>query len=408
MVKSPTMRLKSRVLYVLLLLFVFMIPLSQYVNTRLLVAVCILSLFIGDNREGVKQMLRNSWDALLYLSILVIGLFYSENLSAGLKVIESNLSFLGVPLIFSRINTFSKNNILAIGYSFILGLAVACIICLTNAWIQYQATGATHYFFFYDLTDVIGFQPTYFAYYLIFAITYLLFNMYYHLGASINLIGRILGVLFLFLMLMLTGGHTAFVSILLIFSFFILKFLIEGRNREKKIVTGLVITMLLGMFITALLNKGERSLILTDSWDRLVLWESAIEATPNSFIGVGTGDYKNTLNEYYRAHNLQKFANENYNSHNQFIQVLFSNGLLGIFSLFILVGRPLYLSIKNQHLLGILLFFPFLIYGMTEVFLGRYQGIVFFILIHQLCILQIRFEEFKGFIKPPGFATIKP
>jgi hypothetical protein len=32
--------------------------------------------------------------------------------------------------------------------------------------------------------------------------------------------------------------------------------------------------------------------------------------------------------------------------------------------------------------------FPFVIYGMTEVFLGRYQGVVFFVLCHQIVVGQ--------------------
>jgi hypothetical protein len=49
-----------------------------------------------------------------------------------------------------------------------------------------------------------------------------------------------------------------------------------------------------------------------------------------------------------------------------------------------MIVRPIYLSVRNRNILGTLIFFPFLIYGMTEVFLGRYQGVVFFALLHQL------------------------
>lgn len=139
------------------------------------------------------------------------------------------------------------------------------------------------------------------------------------------------------------------------------------------------------MFIINATEQEDRGMVLNDSWDRLVLWESAMKANPDLIFGVGTGD-KALLNNYYTSHGLEKFAKENYNSHNQFIQILFTNGVLGLLALLILIARPIYLSIRHQDVLGTLVFFPFLIYGVTEVFLGRYQGIVFFALLHQVFI----------------------
>ena len=47
------------------------------------------------------------------------------------------------------------------------------------------------------------------------------------------------------------------------------------------------------------------------------------------------------------------------------------------------------LSFKNNNSFGVLVFFPFLIYGVTEVFLGRYQGVIFFALLHQVFINRL-------------------
>ncbi len=142
------------------------------------------------------------------------------------------------------------------------------------------------------------------------------------------------------------------------------------------------------MFFIASFDNEVRETILNDSWDRFALWKSAIIANPNIFLGVGTGDYKTVLNEYYQSHGLTQFAIDSFNSHNQFIQIFFSNGILGLIAVIILMGRPLYLAVKNNQPFGILVFFPFIIYGMTEVFLGRYQGIVFFALLHQFFVSQ--------------------
>jgi len=144
--------------------------------------------------------------------------------------------------------------------------------------------------------------------------------------------------------------------------------------------------MVIFIFSATFYEKVNRTLILNDSWDRYGLWKSAISANQNVLFGVGTGDYKVVLNEYFRSHNMEKYAVDNLNSHNQFIQTYLSNGLLGLISIIFLLGRPLYLSFVRGYTLGILVFFPFILYGMTEVFLGRYQGVVFFAFLHQVFI----------------------
>ncbi|MCX8492174.1 MAG: O-antigen ligase family protein, partial [Cyclobacteriaceae bacterium] len=139
--------------------------------------------------------------------------------------------------------------------------------------------------------------------------------------------------------------------------------------------------------ISLQMNSEFRSLSnQNDYWERIDLWQSAIHANTNPLIGVGTGDYNLVLNEYYRTHAMAQFADGNLNSHDQFIQLYFSNGILGLLGFLIILARPLYLSVRAQKLLGILLYFPFLIYGITEVFLGRYQGVVFLSFVHQILI----------------------
>lgn len=378
----------------------FLVPLSQYLSVKMQVVACFFSFFAFTSKSRLSRFLNNAWDISLYLIVLVIGLLYSENIAFGWRVIETNLSFLTMAFIFSKFENEDSRLQNNLYYSFTIGLSLACLICLINALVVYGKLGDGGVFFFYSLTDIISFQPTYFAYYLIFSITYGLY-LIYNQNDQKHTVLKLGGILFLFFVLMLTGGQTAYISMLLVFAFFILKFLIEEKTLVKKIMLVLVVCMLLCMFLTNLVTqKDNRMPLLSDSWDRLVLWESAINAVPNPLIGVGTGDYKAVLNQYYVDHGMEKFANGSYNSHNQFIQLLFSNGMLGVAALLLMISRPLYLSFKNQNILSILSLFPFLIYGITEVFLGRYQGVVFFAFLHQFFINQTNLKKHSLLVKP--------
>ncbi len=376
---------KNSFFYLLLGLLVFTVSLSAYLSTRVLILCLIFSLFLPTS---FARIVNQSWDIIFYLLILAVGLIYTDDLTTGLKALETASSLIAMALIFSKLN----DRILELIKLFIAGLCLSSIVCLINASIGYVQSENLNLFFFYDLTNILGIQPTYFAYYIIFAISSGLFFLYYDSSRRFFLVKSI-AILFLFLMLILTGGQTAFISMLFVFSFFILKYLTEEKNRSKTIVIGIVILMLSCMFLVTFLESMNRMAVLNDSWERSILWESALTAIPNVFLGVGTGDYKTVLNQYYMSHDLNMFATESYNSHNQVIQLLFSNGILGVLGFGCMVARPLYLAVRNKNTLAILCLFPFLIYGMTEVFLGRYQGVVFFALLHQIFIAEMNHQK---------------
>lgn len=377
-----------RVLPWLLFAFVFLIPLSQFLSVRLLFVSLLLSLFIKQSHRTITHIIKVYWDVFLYLFLLLAGLTYSSNIGQGLKVMETSFSLLALPLILFKVS-INQNVIDKFFLSFMSGLVVACSICLINSGLEFSRTSDSSVFFFEKFTNILKVQPTYMAYYLCFAITICLYYLYYGVvRSSIYLIGTVL-ILF-FVVLMLTGGRTAYVSMVFTFSFFILNFFFEeNRTMPKTTAFALSTFLIVGMLVINRYIFTTSSVAMNgDYWERFTLWKSAINANINYLLGVGTGDYMDVLNQYYSSQGMEEYAERSYNSHNQYIQSFFSNGLLGLIALTVMISRPLYLSFKIQYSLGILIVFPFVLYGVTEVFLGRYQGLVFFALCYQIVILQ--------------------
>lgn len=373
------------------LLFVFTIPISQIVSVRVLVLLFVVSFFMKPKGNNLFFVAKRSWDVAFYFSILAIGLIYSQELSNGLSVLETNFSFLAIPMVISRCPPIDRGKLNELFRAFKLGLVVASLTCLAFAAYNCGQSPGIQHFFYYRFTEVINSHPTYFAYYIIFVISVELFTLYYDRSEYPAFINY-LTILFLFFILILTGGQTAFIAVLFVFSFFILKFSIEERTNEKRMVVGFVLVMLFFLFFISI-AKNEFFHDLADSWDRVVLWESALSAIPNLFLGVGTGDYRVVLNDYYVKHNLAHLATESYNSHNQMIQILFSNGILGLLGFSLMLIRPLFMAVENKNILAVFCFFPFLIYGVTEAFLGRFQGVVFFALLHQVFVSTMQVEK---------------
>jgi O-antigen ligase len=357
----------------------FVIPISSFLSARLVVLTLVYSLFL---RKNYRDILRNSWDIAIYFGVLAIGLIYSHDKATGLRVLETSFSLLAFPLIIGKLNSPSWETIEKIFGTFILGLLLAGFMCLAESTIDYARTQQLSAFFFYNLTDFIQIQPTYFAYYLIFAIGFVLYLLFYE-SNRLPTWALMTSIVLAFALLILTGGRTTFISLILVLSFFVLKYLLEPRTGNRNLVFGIVIFMLLALFGVNSIESWNQSM-MGDYWERSQLWESAIRATQDPLFGVGTGDSKSDLNEYFQAHGLKSFAEESYNPHNQFVQTYFANGLIGALALLVMLGRPIYLAVRRNNALGILIFFPFLIYGMTEVFLGRFQGVVFFAFLQQL------------------------
>jgi O-antigen ligase len=378
----------KKIFYWSILLFSFLIPISSLISVRILILVLFLALISESPKINFKGIVRKTWDIILYLLILIIGLTYTQDIDTGLRVLETSFSLLALMIIANRFENFGHDFFHKVLVSFIAGLLVTCLICIVNAFLNFLATGDIQFFFYYKLTEVVNLHPTYLAYYLIASITYCIFLIYNEIEKKRKAVLVVIALLF-FAILMLTGGRTAYVSLLLVFSFFILKFILEESNSGKKVAFILVVILFFSLFGVNRISYFNNELEITnDYWERFGLWESALKANSNGMLGVGTGDYKMVLNQYYLSHGLAKFASDSYNSHNQFIQIYFSNGVVGLLALIILIARSLYLSVRSRNALGILLIFPFVIYGVTEVFLGRYQGVVFFALLHQIVLHQ--------------------
>lgn len=372
-------------------LFLFLLPISAYISTRLLVAIFGFTFFVVIFLGNFRAFLRAAWDILIYLFVISIGLFYSSDYGMGLRTLETSFALFALPVICIWIARWDRVTLNRIFFYFSLGVFTAGVICLSNAIFRYFTAGSnSSVFFFYEFTKVINSHPTYFAYYLIFAITYGLYLLNYekHQFPAAAAVGF---VLFCFCILLLTGGQTAFIAILFVFAFFILKFFLGQNDYRHKVTFALVSSMLVVILFVSSAFFPNRSQELTDSWERFGLWRSVILANSDPIFGVGTGDSKSELKEYFLKTRQDQFAAEELNAHNQFLQILFSNGVFGLLSLTILMLRPLYLAFKNNDQMGILMIFPFLIYGITEVFLGRYQGVVFFALLHQVFVSHYLF-----------------
>lgn len=131
-------------------------------------------------------------------------------------------------------------------------------------------------------------------------------------------------------------------------------------------------------------NQANKS----DSENRVLLWKNVLCAfnnSPNQVLGAGLEDSQRILNDCYQTNDFFGFKS-NYNAHNQYLQNLLENGLLGAtllvsFLLFLLMIGFKYDLFLLQNLVIIFALFFF-----TESILERQLGITIFLIFIPLAL----------------------
>lgn len=130
--------------------------------------------------------------------------------------------------------------------------------------------------------------------------------------------------------------------------------------------------------------------------NRIFIWKSTVKLIKKNIIaGVGTGDMKYELNNQYINDGQNYLADQNTNTHNQFLDFLVKFGLLG----FVAIVIAFFCYYKSAWSRGNNLYFLFLVFIMfcmlTENILNRQLGIVFFFFFNSIFYFSIKSENIQ-------------
>lgn len=118
---------------------------------------------------------------------------------------------------------------------------------------------------------------------------------------------------------------------------------------------------------------------------RLIIWRCAVDVgNHNYFLGSGFGTTQTLLNNCYIDKDLDVFAEEDYQSHNQYFNHYARGGFIGLFVLLIFYLYSLFVAVKRKHILHISLIILLIVASLTENILNRHLGIVFFTFFNSL------------------------
>jgi hypothetical protein len=104
---------------------------------------------------------------------------------------------------------------------------------------------------------------------------------------------------------------------------------------------------------------------------------------------VGYTKVRELRSDLYRERGITLQTPGDYNTHNQFLEYLSTNGAIGGFIYVIAMAYLLLASLKYKDLLYVFLFGAFVVSNMTESMLVRIKGIEFFAIFASLFLCEL-------------------
>ncbi|MEN8839417.1 MAG: O-antigen ligase family protein [Flavobacteriales bacterium] len=330
----------------------------------------------------------------VYFAWMSISLVYTENLTAGLKSLETKFSLaifpLFLPFLFSA--EWVKRNIMKL---FLTSGLFYIIVSLFDATLDYYSTNSTASFF-YSKLGIGLFQegsfihPTYSAFFYNVLVSYLGVQIIEKSSRirskSLVLFQFILICVFIFLLSSKFGILALAVNLILLLGYYI--------KKRKKIIPAVVIFLLFSVLSVLIISQSPLKKRFAASYSalttqsdkpsstkaRLDVWAETYEIIlENSIFGVGTGDIRDELMSKYQEKEYFLYQKRGYDSHQQFLQTFASLGVLGfviLIAIFVTLFRQ---SITTHNFLLFSFTLLFLLFGLVESMLERQAGVVFFV-----------------------------
>ncbi len=341
----------------------------------------------------------------LPISLYLIGLLYTDDYHSAMKVFDTGLPLLIFPLLYFviigrkfKISLLSKNKIIdifIISGSFLILLIFGYLIysgaiqSLFNVDAAIKATqnkGSDVIRNAINTAPFIGEHPTYLGLISLF-VSLLSFLRLREDNNLFLLPSIIIGISGIFISGSKMTILTLFILILIIIFMFI-------NSRKYKLILlfsiSLSIIILFIVFPTLNTRFGQviktkfeppKGVVYNSTNVRIAVYQCTFENINKSpIIGLGTAGYISGMKRCFHKFNTDIFKKSNfyYNSHNQYLSFVLSNGIIGlvIFLFWICIFYKLAIKYSNYYLLFSMIIFTLMF--MTENLLERQTGVVLF------------------------------
>ncbi|QCX37005.1 O-antigen ligase family protein [Aureibaculum algae] len=395
-------------LMLLLFLVAFSLPFSFAFNSISLAALFLYS-FIYFKKDYFLTYISNKKVYLFYLLFFIvqsISIYYSNNKELAIKVVTSNILFLIVPITFVNLKNKINEIEIKIAYS---GLLIAVLLNLINSYFNIIRKSI---FESMDWSNVIRenfirnsiyeIHVPYLALLVVFLII-CSYKIKIPFRKRSNIIIRYSLMAILILSLFLLSGIMA---ILILILFFIVQFLCSENSKKTKLFGSILV--IIGIISSFLLLKhlddqkrirGSENIVyraqkIISKKDpvREVNWKSVVKVISSNVIwGVGA-DGGIELLQKERPIMSESYINK-HNAHNDYLEIVLRYGIVGICIYLIILGSLIKTAFTSNNYYFRWFLIVFMISSLTESYLQRQVGLVFFVFFSLLFYTQSTYRK---------------
>jgi O-antigen ligase len=402
----------ENILFACAIIILILIPIYVWFTPPFMILWALLWIIekIKDKSKFKVENRYQKWLFILFLAFYfwqLIGITYSEDTQTGWNTLFSRLSLLFFPLVLLVPGEKIKNNRILLLKIFSLSTTIFIIICFLNAFnnsITFNLGSITfnphplkedwmNYFYGYYFS--INQHPSYLAMYVIVSI-FISLESYFE--TSLKMWKRIVWLViatFLLTSIYFLSSRSGLMTIVVFVPFYLL----YKNYRSMKLGTGLLILLTLLLLFPIVLTNERVSISMKEisinsffqKDERLSIWDSAINLiSKNILLGVGIGDVKTELMKEYIERDDNSLIQNQYNVHNQYLEVLLENGIIGLILFLAILIVMLTSAISERNIIYLLFIVMMIIFFLFETVIHRIQGVTFFSLFSFLLL------QYKG------------
>ena len=345
---------------------------------------------------------------ILFYLWQICGMLYSDNPREGWRNIELHLSLLIFPIVMlfpgemirnkvsELLKIFSLSTFAFILFCFAFALYRSLSICNGNLVFNPYLPEYTWLNYFYTMEFAIFQHPSYLSMFTLLSFYIALENVFGISGTKKYLyLWLIISVILMMSVYFLSSRAGILAAILTLPVYLYLKFRQIGK------VTHFWVSILLMTLIVVPIVLTNPRVNNYQDWrekhknnqsevsnDRMIIWNAVSTILgQNLILGVGTGDIQDELNNKFRSKGHTKLAEVNTNTHNQYLEILIENGLIGLIIFLSMIVMMLYIAYKGRNILYLMFLLIVVISFLFETMINRLAGVSFFSLFSFMLII---------------------
>lgn len=398
--------MKNKLLNSTAFAFGLAVPLStKFGNVTLALFLASILFFFANKPKSNNKIV---WFSTLYLFLLLlVGFFFSDNTPDAINLFGRYITYLLVPLFLLFLNkdqliTIKKKSL----YGLIVGVSIASVILLTNNFIKYYSARPlftidkdifNYYHTYHCFTKILKIYPTYFGLYVLLSLITTLEILFTNTSKNRKILVSLSVPIQLLTILFLNARIITGIAAVILVYYSIL--LLQKVFFSNKIWFS---TLILAMFIfcallfntvrkTYMFSRFSQELI----WDltpnintayngkykadsRIVRWETALSVIKERpFFGYGSAMEKKVLHEGFQKNGLNFAANNNYDSHNQYLSFTIEFGVIGLCFFLFYLSSNVYFSLRKKDKIAVVFFVSLALIGIFENLFKNNAGIIF-------------------------------